>query len=73
MYIFIKTIDNKYVFNVDPTITVGSLKNQITEILNIDKMQQRLIFLGSPMSDDYSLEKYKVGENSTISLLITMM
>jgi hypothetical protein len=73
MHIFIKTLEGKYVFNVDPTITVASLKNQISETLQINKLQQRLIFLGSPMVDEYSLEKHKVEENSTINLLLTMM
>ena len=73
MNIFIKTKDNKYVFSVDPTITVASLKNQISEILHIHKLQQRLIFNGSPMVDESILEKYKVEENSTIHLVLTMM
>jgi hypothetical protein len=73
MNIFIKTLEGKYVFNVDPTITVALLKDQISVTLQIHKLQQRLIFNGSPMVDEYSLEKHNVRENSIIHLLLSMM
>ena len=66
-------MNNKYVFSVDPTITVASLKGQISDTLHIHKLQQRLIFKGSPMVDEYIIEKYKVEENSTIDLVLIMM
>ena len=73
MNIFIKTLENKYMINVNSEETVLSLKYQIKNILNINVQQQRLIFLGYPMVDETILNNLGVKENSVIHLLLCMI
>jgi hypothetical protein len=73
MNIFIKTLENKYIINVNDEETVLSLKYQIQNILNINILQQRLIFLGYPLVDEEILSKYGVKENSVIHLLLCII
>ena len=73
MIIYIKTLENKYQFQVNPENYIAHLKDKIYERLNIHPNQQRLIFNGSPMVIEYTLQQQGVQENSVIHLLITMM
>lgn len=73
MNIFIKTLENKYIFQVEPEYTISHLKYQIQDILHIKVEQQRLIFNGSPMVSEYSLQKYGVENKDTIYLLLCMI
>ena len=73
MNIFIKTLENKYMINVNDEETVLSLKYQIQNILNINVLQQRLIFLGYPMVDETILKNLGVKENSVIHLLLCII
>jgi hypothetical protein len=73
MIIYIKTIENKYKFDVKPEHTIYYLKHQIQDILKINYEQQRLIFKGIPMENHYNLNKYSVKENEVIYLLIYML
>lgn len=73
MNIFIKTLENKYIININDEETVLSLKYKIENNLNINVEQQRLIFLGHPMVDETILNKLGVKENSIIHLLLCMV
>jgi hypothetical protein len=72
MIIHIKTLENKYEFKVEPENYIAHLKDKIYERLNIQPNQQRLIFNGSPMVIEYTLQQQGVKENSIIHLLVTM-
>ena len=73
MKIFIKTLENKYEFQVNPENTIVNLQYQIQDILQIDPLQQRLIFNGSPMNIEHTFKADGVQENSVIHLLICMI
>jgi len=73
MNIFIKTLENKYIIQVNHEDTVLHLKYQIQALLNIDPIQQRLIFQGSPMTNESTLQKCGVYKNSVINLILGMM
>jgi hypothetical protein len=73
MYVYIKTLENKYIFDVNPQHTISDLKYQIQDILKITYEQQRLIFNGTPMENEKSIEKCGVKENGIIHLLLSMV
>jgi hypothetical protein len=72
MIVYIKTLENKYEFQVEPENYIAHLKDKIYDRLNIQPSQQRLIFNGSPMVIEYTLHQQDVRENSVIHLLMTM-
>jgi hypothetical protein len=63
----------KILLDIEKNITVFVLKEKIKEIKKIDTRMQRLIFQGSPMINDYPLDKYNIKENSIIHLILSMM
>lgn len=73
MYIYIKTLENKYLFNVKPQHTILHLKYQIQDILQINYQKQRLIFNGAHMENENTIEKCGVKENEIIHLLLSMV
>ena len=74
MIIYIKLIDNsKFKLDVDINSSVLQFKKKIEKDLKIEVDKQRLIYDGSPMSDEICLWKYNLRENSTINLIIQMM
>ena len=73
MFVYIKTLTNKYKLNVAPEDTILHLKYQIEETLQILVKQQRLIFNGYTMVDENTLEQSGVKENSVIHLVFCMM
>ena len=52
--------------------TVEMLKAQIFEKENIPIEQQRLIYAGLQLEDDYTLEYYKINKNSVLHLLLRL-
>jgi len=74
MIIIIKLISGeKFSLDVEKNITVSILKDKIEAIKKIDPRMQRLIFQGSPMINDYQLDKYNIKDNSIIHLILSMM
>jgi hypothetical protein len=68
MKVTIKTVDGqKEVMDIEPGWTAGHLKNQIELVMGIPVIKHRLIYLGSPLLDEQTLEK-----DSVIHLLYTM-
>jgi len=71
--IIIKIMENKYELLVNSYNTVYKVKQQIEKSLNINVLQQRLIYLGYPMVDEAILEQYNIKNNSVILLTMCMM
>jgi hypothetical protein len=68
MKVTIKTVDGqKEVMDIEPGWTAGHLKNEIELVMGIPVIKQRLIYLGSPLMDEQTLEK-----DSVVHLLYTM-
>ena len=68
MKVTIKTVDGqKEVMDIEPGWTAGHLKNQIELVMGIPFINQRMIYLGSPLMDEQRIEK-----DSVIHLLYTM-
>lgn len=73
MLIYIKLIDKSEIgIDVDINSSVLSLKYLIEEQLDVKYYAQRLLYNGSTMSDECSLWKYNLRENSVINLLIQL-
>jgi hypothetical protein len=66
-------MENKYELLVNSYNTVYKVKQQIEKSLNINVLQQRLIYLGYPMVDEAILEQYNIKNNSVILLTMCMM
>lgn len=66
-------MENKYELSVNSCETVYKLKQQIEKSLNINVLQQRLIYLGYPMVDEAILEQYNIQNNSVILLTMCIM
>lgn len=63
---------DKFHLDVHLENTVLLLKEKIQEYTGIYKEQQRLIFQGSPLCDDYTIEKYNIKDENVIHLLVQM-
>ena len=62
MRVVIKDVyGHKENMDIDPEWTVGHLKNLIEMARGIPVMNQRLIYLGSPLEDEMSLERVEEG------------
>lgn len=73
MQIIIKTLDGqKKPFNLEPSDTVGKVKEMLAEKTGIYKEMIRLIFHGSPMTDDKTLEDSKVQAGNVIHMIMQM-
>ncbi|GAA5912038.1 hypothetical protein JCM8208_006465 [Rhodotorula glutinis] len=73
MQIFIKTLTGKTLtFDCDPNITVGTLKAMIYDKERIPLGQQRIIFAGQQLQDNFTLRSYDVIPESTLHLVLRM-
>ena len=72
MIIFIKTMEAKYELEVQQEHTIAHLKYQIQDTLNIQYEQQRLIYNGLTMTNEYQILDYGIKENGIIHLLLCM-
>jgi hypothetical protein len=74
MNLIIKTIDNKkYEFIVESKDTIMKLKYQINKKLNYEVEQQRLLFQGSSLLNEKTIEESNIKNNSHLFLLITIL
>ena len=73
MFIFIKLPDkNKHILEIDEKNSIYYLKNIIHDKLQINILQQRLIYNGYTLIDHYSISDYNIINNSIIYLLYQM-
>jgi len=73
MLVKIKTLEKQiFIVHIEKNITVSLLKEIIENIINIDKLFQRLLFQGSPLVDEKTIEECKIEENSIIHVLQTL-
>ena len=71
--IFIKTLTGKTItMNAYPEYSIGLLKLLIFEKENIYTDQQRLVFSGRQLSDNYTLDDYNIQKESTIHLILRL-
>jgi len=70
MEISIRTLTGKtFQVPVNPSETVESVKAKVADLEGIPVDQQRLIFAGSQLEDERSLESYSVGDQATVHLV----
>jgi hypothetical protein len=74
MQVFIKMLNGyKFPIEIDSTHTILYLKNIICEKKGIGKDIMRLIYNGTTLSDEFTLEKYGCVENGAIIHLIFVL
>eukprot|EP00466_Bigelowiella_natans_P007474 jgi/Bigna1/56023/estExt_Genewise1Plus.C_800043 len=73
MQVFIKKLDGKKTpFSLEPSTKVEQVKDILQESTGILKEAIRLIFQGSPMRDDRTLEESKVKAGHTIHMILQL-
>ena len=71
--IFIKTLTGKhYELNVNPSDRIVDVKNQYARIAGVSPCQQRLIFAGTQLEDENTLQDYRIQKDSTIHMVLRL-
>ena len=73
MKIHVRTLKNHiYDISVNSNDKVKTIKDKIQETEGIPPDQQRLIFGGNLLKDEYFISDYNITENSTIHLVLKL-
>jgi hypothetical protein len=73
MQVFIKSMDGKtFIFEVQPTDTIESLKAKIQDREGLEPNRQRLLYVGKPLEDNRTFEDYQIQKEATIHLVTTL-
>merc|ERR1719392_52029 len=60
------------ILTVNPSITISDLKYAIQQKEGIPPDQQRIIFSGMQLMDEHTVEEYKIGDGSTLHLVLRL-
>ena len=68
--VYILSFNETVQLKLGPNDTVGMVKAKIHEQLSIPCDEQKLIYAGRVLEDEYKLFEYSIQKNSTLQLLI---
>ncbi|GBB96305.1 hypothetical protein RclHR1_02720020 [Rhizophagus clarus] len=72
MNVFLVGLGRTTTITIDPTSTVLELKRKCKEKMKVEIEQHRLIFAGKQLEDYQTLGFYKIGNGSTIHLVVRL-
>ena len=71
MKINVKTVKGETIpFEVEPTTRIEELKTKVKERLNVEPINQKLIFKGKHLEDSKTLEDFKVKDEDCFILMV---